>query len=132
MTMGRPPMTQNFSRVPLPSPVDDRYLSVGRQGAAQPEGTVSTNQFLHENMKLIGILWRILLTVYHSEDESQREEESSPIPENDFKAIMAIDKSLEDFESSLPLSLHGYRQIPPTQTAPSVVNPTCSVLDISI
>lgn len=95
-------MTQNFSRVPLPSPVDDRYLSVGRQGAAQPEGTVSTNQFLHENMKLIGILWRILLTVYHSEDESQREEESSPIPENDFKAIMAIDKSLEDFESSLP------------------------------
>lgn len=53
-------------------------------------------------MKLIGILWKILLTVYRGEDESPEEEESSRAPESDFKAIMAIDKSLEEFESSLP------------------------------
>lgn len=95
-------MTQNCLRVPLPSPVDDKDLSAGRQGTGQPEETTSTNQFLHQNMKLIGILWKILLAVYHGGHGGPEEEESSPVPENDFKVIMAIDKSLEEFESSLP------------------------------
>lgn len=111
--MGRPPMTQNFLRVPLPSPVDDKYLSASRQGTGQPEGITSTNEFLYQNMKLIGILWKILLTVYHGEHESP-EEECSPIPENDFKDIIAIDKSLEEFESSLPSVFSWTRPTPPS------------------
>lgn len=107
-------MTQNCLRVPLLSPVDDKYLSAGRQGTGQPEGTTSTNQFLHQNMKLIGILWKILLTIYHGgEHESPEEEESSPVPENGFKAIMAIDKSLEGFESSFPLVFSWTPRTPP-------------------
>lgn len=102
MTMGRPPMTPDYSRVPLPSPVDDRYLSHGSEGSRQPEGTISTNQFLHENMKLIGILWKVLLKIYHSEDETP-EEDRSPTRGNEFKAVMEIDKALEEFESSLPI-----------------------------
>ncbi|KAL2866488.1 uncharacterized protein BJX67DRAFT_372467 [Aspergillus lucknowensis] len=113
MTMGRPPMTQNCLRVPLPSPDDDKHLSASRQGTGQPEGTTSTNQFLHQNMKLIGILWKILLTVYHGEQEIPEEVESSPVPENDFKAIMAIDKALEGFEASLPSVFSWTPRAPP-------------------
>ncbi|OQD95699.1 hypothetical protein PENSOL_c019G00914 [Penicillium solitum] len=102
MTMGRPPMTSDHSRVPLPSPVDDKYLSLGHQGSRQPEGTISTNQFLHQNMKLIGILWKVLLKIYHIQDETQ-EETRSPVREDEFKAVMEIDKALEEFEISLPV-----------------------------
>ncbi|CAG8929589.1 unnamed protein product [Penicillium salamii] len=101
MTTGRPPMTHNYSRVPLPSPIDDKYLAVSREGRKQPDGIISSNEFLHQNMKLIGILWKVLLTVYHNVDEPT-DEPSSPAPETDFKAIMEIDRSLEDFEESLP------------------------------
>lgn len=99
--MGRPPMSSDHSRVPLPSPIDDKYLSLGHQGSRQPEGTISTNQFLHQNMKLIGILWKVLLKIYHSQDETQ-EETDSPAREDEFKAVMEIDKALEEFEFSLP------------------------------
>lgn len=95
--MGRPPMTPSSSQTPLPSPVDDRYLASGTQ---QPEGTISTNQFLHQNMKLIGILWKILLRIYRSDDGNSAEESTSA-PES-FNAIMDLDRSLEDFKASLP------------------------------
>ncbi|KAJ5412651.1 uncharacterized protein N7487_007010 [Penicillium crustosum] len=101
MTMGRPPMTPDHSRVPLPSPIDDKYLSLDKQGSQQPEGTISTNQFWHENMKLIGILWKVLLKIYHSEDDSS-DEEHSPSRGKNSKDVMEIDKALEEFEASLP------------------------------
>lgn len=100
MTMGRPSMTPSYSQTPLPSPVDDRYLDAGDQGTQQLEGVISTNEFLHQNMKLVGILWKILLKVYRSEDESPTEESTSG--SDGFKAIMELDKSLEEFKSSLP------------------------------
>lgn len=102
MTMGRPPMTQNSSQVPLPSPVDDQYLSMARNGAEQPEGTVSTNQFFHENMRLIEVLLKILLTIYHSTDNPSGHEAPHNTSENDLMAIMEIDKDLKKFESSVP------------------------------
>ncbi|CAI7644110.1 unnamed protein product [Penicillium manginii] len=100
MTMGRPPMTPDSSHIPLPSPVDDKHLAAGNQEAQQPKGTISTNQFLHQNMRLIGILWKILLKIYRSEDEGPAEESSSA-PEG-FKAIMDLDRLLEEFKASLP------------------------------
>ncbi|KAJ5775767.1 uncharacterized protein N7511_000778 [Penicillium nucicola] len=117
MTMGRPPMTPNSSHTPLPSPVDDKYLAAEAQ---QPEGTISSNQFLHQNMRLIGILWKILLKVYRSEDEGPAEESSSA-PEG-FKAIMDLDRLLEEFTASLPPSSRGARQVLKTPTTPSVAN----------
>jgi hypothetical protein len=100
MTMGRPPMTPDSSHIPLPSPVDDKHLAAGNQEAQQPKGTISTNQFLHQNMRLIGILWKILLKIYRSEDEGPAEESSSA-PEG-FKALMDLDRLLEEFKASLP------------------------------
>lgn len=100
MTMGRPPMTLNSSYIPLPSPVDDKYLASGNEGAQQPIGTISTNQFLHQNMRLIGILWKILLRIYRNDDEGPTEESTS-VPEG-FKAVMDLDRLLEEFKASLP------------------------------
>lgn len=97
MTMGRPPMTPSSSQTPLPSPVEDKYLASGTQ---QPDGTISTNQFLHQNMRLIGILWKILLRIYRSDDGGPSEESTS-VPEG-FKAIMDLDRLLEDFKASVP------------------------------
>lgn len=102
MTTGRPPMTKNYSRLPLPSPTDDKYLSLGKDGSQQPDGVISKNQFLHQNMKLIGILWRVLLTIYHSGDEPPDGQFPLSV-EGDFKAMMEIDRSLEEFEAQLPV-----------------------------
>lgn len=101
MTTGRPPMTKDYSKVPLPSPTDDKYLALGKDGIQQPDGVISKNQFLHQNMKLIGILWKVLSTIYHSGDEPPDEQCSLSL-EGDFKAMMEIDRSLEEFEAELP------------------------------
>jgi hypothetical protein len=60
-------------------------------------------------MKLIGILWKVLLKIYHSGDEAPEEEASTPRG-NELEAVMEIDKALEEFESSLPL---GFAWKPP-------------------
>lgn len=96
MTMGRPAMTLMSSNVPLPSPTDDEYLTVEGH---QPAGTVSSNQFLYENMKLIGILGDILSKVYHS--AAPGPEAESPRPPADFQAVIDIDGALDEFEASL-------------------------------
>lgn len=116
MTMGRPAMTPNPDKVPLPSPVDDKYLAVGDNGADQPAGMLSGNQFLHENMKLIGILGKILLTVYHS-SELGSDVDLPRTPEVDLGAVLEIDRNLEQFESNLPEALRWSG--PYSQTGPS-------------
>lgn len=65
-------MTSPSQDSPLPSSTDDRYLSMGSQGTAHPEGTISTNQFFLENMKLMRILGSILSNVYHSSEPGHR------------------------------------------------------------
>ena len=65
MTMGRLAMIPTPHKVPLLSPIDDKYLAMGND-TFQPVETISPNQFLDENMRLIGILGKILSTIYHS------------------------------------------------------------------
>lgn len=101
MTMGRPAMTLTSSNVPLPSPTDDEYLAVEGH---QPAGTVSSNQFLYENMKLIGILGDILSKIYHS--TAPGPEAESPRPPADFQAVIDIDGALDEYEASLHPVLH--------------------------
>ncbi len=98
-------MTPTPSKVPLPSPIDDKYLSMEGQGEIQSPGAVSPNQFLHENMKLIGILGHILSAVYHS-TEPGSEVETQSSSEVDFQALMDIDRALCQFESELHPALH--------------------------
>ncbi|PYI10108.1 hypothetical protein BO78DRAFT_232765 [Aspergillus sclerotiicarbonarius CBS 121057] len=112
MTMGRPPMTAPLQQVPLPSPVDDVYLSHGQNGSGQPTGTISTNQFLYENMRLISLLRQILLTVYQSTNPGTQETPPQT-SESNFMAIIEIGKSLDEYESSLPPVFQwGERRLP--------------------
>ncbi|KAF9892311.1 hypothetical protein FE257_002088 [Aspergillus nanangensis] len=127
MTMGRPAMTSAPSKVPLPSPTDDQYLGMGPHGATQPVGIVSANQFLHENMKLIGILGNILSAVYHSTEPGSEVEIQRP-PDVDFQAVMDIDKSLTQFESDLHPALHWDPQRVPTSNINPIFGRQANVL----
>ena len=101
MTMGRPSMTRIPCEIPLPSPVDDSCLSAGTQSDAQSQGSaIPYNQFLYENMRLIGILGNILSTIYHS-NEAGTDKGPLQFPPSDGQAVMEIERALEDFQSSL-------------------------------
>lgn len=106
MTMGRPSMTRISCDFPLPSPVDDSCLSAGTEPDAQSEAdAISHNQFLYENMRLIGILGKLLSTVYHSTEPGTDKGHLQP-PSWDAQAIMDIERDLENFQSSLHPGLH--------------------------
>jgi hypothetical protein len=101
MTMGRPSMTRLPCKIPLPSPVDDSCLAAVTQSDAQSQaGTLSHNQFVYENMRLIGILGSILSTIYHS-TEADTSKGSLQLPPSDGQAVMDIERALEGFQSSL-------------------------------
>ncbi|KAL2851127.1 fungal-specific transcription factor domain-containing protein [Aspergillus pseudoustus] len=104
MTMGRPAMTPSPYRVPLPSPIDDKYLAMG-EDVEQPTDIVSGNQFLYENTKLIGILGKVLCTIYHS-SEITPDPNTPSRPEVDLQAVLDIDTALDEFEASLHPALH--------------------------
>ncbi|KAL2823559.1 fungal-specific transcription factor domain-containing protein [Aspergillus cavernicola] len=99
MTMGRPAMTSSPDNVPLPSATDDRYLAMADE-VDQPPGQVSPNQFMHENMRLIQILSKILARIYHS-TEPIPEPAALRRPDVDLQAIVDIDRDFDDFEASL-------------------------------
>ncbi|KAL4899441.1 hypothetical protein BDW74DRAFT_189049 [Aspergillus multicolor] len=99
MTMGRPAMTPIPYNIPLPSPIDDKYLASGKT-VQQPPNEVSGNQFLYENTRLIGILGKILSTIYHSVEQT-----TDPVPlheaNSSLPAILDIDRALDEYEQSL-------------------------------
>lgn len=98
MTMGRPAMTPVPYDVPLPSPIDDKYLAVdAEERIEQPPGTISGNQFMYENTRLIGILGKILSTVYHIAQSGETPKRA----EVDFQAVLEVDRALDEFEESL-------------------------------
>ncbi|KAL4801266.1 fungal-specific transcription factor domain-containing protein [Aspergillus unguis] len=98
MTMGRPPMTSIPFKVPLPSPIDDKYLAVDR--LEQPADEVSGNQFLYENTRIIGILGTILANIYHT--TAPGPEVGTPPRDNvNLQAILEIDRALEEFEATV-------------------------------
>ncbi|PLB50078.1 hypothetical protein P170DRAFT_445469 [Aspergillus steynii IBT 23096] len=97
MTMGRPAMTAPGD-IPLPFLPDDRGGS-----AVSDEQSQLSHQFFQENMRLVGILGRILSTVYRSSELDAQPETDTTV---DFQVIMDIDQALESFESSLHPDLH--------------------------
>ncbi|EAU38806.1 predicted protein [Aspergillus terreus NIH2624] len=84
----------------------DICLSAGTEPDAQSEAdAISHNQFLYENMRLIGILGKLLSTVYHSTEPGTDKGHLQP-PSWDAQAIMDIERDLENFQSSLHPGLH--------------------------
>lgn len=89
MTLGRPPILQITDDVLLPAAVDDEFIRPGTKTCAQPEGILSQNHFMVENIRLAKILNKILASIYWP---------SSP---SDFSALVRLDGLLENFKNSL-------------------------------
>ncbi|XHG08743.1 hypothetical protein AWENTII_011836 [Aspergillus wentii] len=96
MTMGRPPTAPRYN-VPLPDTIDDEFLIVGMNDCRQPEEIFSQTTSYLENLKLIDILGKILLNVYHG-DKSDRGSNGSV---RDLEAILQLDSELASFEKAL-------------------------------
>jgi hypothetical protein len=89
MTLGRPPVLQVTEGVCVPAAVDDEFIYPGKPSCLQPEGTVSQNLFVVENIRLAKILGKILSSIYW------------PSQSSDFSALVRLDGMLEDFKASL-------------------------------
>jgi hypothetical protein len=89
MTLGRPPLLQMTDDVLVPAAVDDEFIRIKDNACHQPEGTVSHNLFMVENIRLAKILGKILASVY------------GPSSSSDIGALVRLDGLLEDFRTSL-------------------------------
>lgn len=89
MTLGRPPVLQMTDDVLVPAAVDDEFICPNSTSCVQPEGTVSQNLFVVENIRLAKILGKILSSIYW------------PSSSSDFSALVRLDGLLEDFRNSL-------------------------------
>jgi hypothetical protein len=90
MTLGRPPLLQITDDVLVPAAVDDEFIGIHGDVCMQPEGTVSRNHFMVENIRLAKILGKILGSIYGPSSQSA-----------DFTALVRLDGLLEDFRNSL-------------------------------
>lgn len=89
MTLGRPPVLQMTDDVLVPAAVDDEFIRTDAETCVQPEGTISQNLFVVENIRLAKILGKILASIYW------------PSSSSDFSALVRLDSLLEDFRTSL-------------------------------
>ncbi|KAG9496396.1 hypothetical protein J7337_012984 [Fusarium musae] len=89
MTLGRPPVLQMTDDVLVPAAVDDEFICPSTTSCMQPEGIVSQNLFVVENIRLAKILGKILSSIYW------------PSSSSDFSALVRLDGLLEDFKTSL-------------------------------
>ncbi|PKS13398.1 hypothetical protein jhhlp_000169 [Lomentospora prolificans] len=105
MTLGRPHSMHMRHDVPLPRPIDDENLVIGRDNNCQPEGTDSIIGFMVQNAKLAKILGQILDRIYHSKSGtfgSPEEIRAATVHSEDFTSISHLDSILEEFSSSVP------------------------------
>ena len=110
MTLGRPMMISRGDAlaVPFPVAIDDTYLStVPNQESHQPPDQASDIRFFVCSLTLYVITEEILSTMYSSSAISQcsASSESAPLErlnDIDFNAILRFDRSLLDWEESLP------------------------------
>jgi hypothetical protein len=119
MTLGRPPSLFEFYDDPLPTPIDDYYLSLDDIECRQPEDMISQNAFNVENLKLVEPLATILNTIYHPLFKKRHlhgaQTKIMPTAQDDFSTIAALDSQLENFANALPIELqwshdHSYRE----------------------
>ncbi|RGP67583.1 transcription activator acu-15 [Fusarium sporotrichioides] len=89
MTLGRPPVLEMTDDVLIPSAVDDDFITGEASSCRQPEGIISQNLFMVENIRLAKVLGKILSSVYW---------QGSP---SDFSTLVRLEGVLEDFSTSL-------------------------------
>jgi hypothetical protein len=111
MALGRPMVLSraDAEAVPLPSEIDDAHLSpvVSMEGV-QPPGTMPRASFFVHAMKLVGLLDRVLSTLYSADlNESRRTGRSSVerLESLDFGAIVQIDAAFRKWEEAVPSEL---------------------------
>ncbi|PSN61455.1 hypothetical protein BS50DRAFT_562355 [Corynespora cassiicola Philippines] len=130
MTLGRPPTMRDNCNVPLPSPIDDKFLSYSTSDSVQPPEKFSINHFCVENIKLAEILADILEYVYHPRSTTTNLRPSHfnhANPQNSFDTIMALNSSLDDFATALPDKLH-WDKIQSLQNVDPIVHRQSNVL----
>ncbi|KAM0277682.1 hypothetical protein ACHAQH_005625 [Verticillium albo-atrum] len=86
----------------VPAAVDDEFIISGSndETCRQPEGIVSSNLFMVENIRLARILGNILASIY------------GPSSCSDFSALVRLDGLLEDFRASLVDALRWWARDP--------------------
>ncbi|KAH7174147.1 fungal-specific transcription factor domain-containing protein [Fusarium flagelliforme] len=89
MTLGRRPVLEMTDDVLIPSAVDDEFISSEVPSCNQPEGIMSQNLFMVENIRLAKVLGKILSSIYWQSSSS------------DFSTLVRLESMLEDFRTSL-------------------------------
>ncbi|EEU48925.1 uncharacterized protein NECHADRAFT_75561 [Fusarium vanettenii 77-13-4] len=103
MTFGRPAMISSSWHVPLPSLIDDEYLSAHGQGE-QPQNRPSRLGLLIWSSKLFLILDEILLSFYapHPQKTVDTMSENDLNVQKIISDIMVLNRRIEEFFESIP------------------------------
>ena len=105
MTLGRPPtITKTVAQsIPLPASIDDEYLStVHGSDGIQPPHKPSKTEFYVQSLKLYVLQEETLSVMYSDEVTEPSLTPSERIEQLDFSKILKIDRSLQDWNDSLP------------------------------
>jgi hypothetical protein len=110
MTFGRFPVLIGVPKVPLFSAIDDEYLRDTSESCFQPDGKFSRVNFAVENVKLGWVLGDILQQLYGTQLEGnwgkkEGREKGHPEQTPKFDALVLLESTLSQFESSLPREL---------------------------
>lgn len=100
MTLGRPTTLRIAEDLPIPSNLDEEYLSLAD---TPPPRRPSSGTFFVQNSKAARLLGKILDQVYHPwfDTHSQSEPRSTRLLTSDtLSAILRLHSELEDLESS--------------------------------
>ena len=115
MTFGRPTMISRTTNVPVPSLIDDEYLSVEGTGK-QPAHIPSRMGLFIFSCSLFEILDMVMSKFYtgSSDTKPASQIESENRMENMISDVMSIIRRLDDFQGTLPT----YLQVTGTSQAP--------------
>jgi hypothetical protein len=123
MTFGRPAMISTSWHVPLPSLIDDEYLSADGQGE-QPQDRPSRLGLLIWSSKLFLILDEILLSFYapHPQKSVDTMSEGDLNVQQIISDVMVLNRRIEEFFDSIPeyLRLETGSELVPEQQEVSV------------
>ena len=113
ITFGRPTVVPRDTPIPLPTPIDDEYLSTTTQGR-QPENVPSRLDFFIYALKLLGILER-LQTYEHCRHGDQH---NTTHGGKDLGDMLSLITDLDSFSQELPSHLQsGDNTRPPNSTS---------------
>lgn len=104
MTLGRVPTVQADIKVPLFSPIDDKFLSPSSTTSTQPEGIFSRTTFAVENVKLGEIIRQVLKQIYGGRRTTMSVDDQS-ISMPSFDSIIQLESMVSDFERNIPSEL---------------------------